>query len=104
MCGIAGIFSAKGADRGMLERMTNAVAHRGPDDVGLWLEDNVGFGHRRLAIVDLTPAGHQPMLSSDGRFVLTFNGEIYNHADMRAELEERGAVPDVVFNDTAATE
>ena len=78
----------------MLERMTNAVAHRGPDDVGLWLEDNVGFGHRRLAIVDLTPAGHQPMFSSDGRFVLTFNGEIYNHTDMRAELEERGAVPE----------
>jgi asparagine synthase (glutamine-hydrolysing) len=94
MCGIAGIFSAEGADREILERMTGAVAHRGPDDVGLWTEGHVGFGHRRLAIVDLTPAGHQPMLSTDGRFVLTFNGEIYNHADLRAELEERGAVPE----------
>jgi len=93
MCGIAGIFSAKGADRAILERMTSAVAHRGPDDVGRWTEDSVGFGHRRLAIVDLSPAGHQPMFSADERFVLTFNGEIYNHADLRAELEGRGAVP-----------
>src|SRR5438309_1499405 len=85
MCGIAGIISAKGLDPGLLERMTSAVAHRGPDDVGLWIdaEARVGLGHRRLAIVDLSPAGHQPMLSADGRFVLTFNGEIYNHADLR---------------------
>jgi asparagine synthase (glutamine-hydrolysing) len=95
MCGIAGIISAKGIDRGVLEQMTNAVAHRGPDDVGLWIDGDagVGLGHRRLAIVDLSPAGHQPMLSADGRFVLTFNGEIYNHADLRAELEAIGAVP-----------
>ncbi|MES2327468.1 MAG: asparagine synthase (glutamine-hydrolyzing) [Pseudomonadota bacterium] len=96
MCGIAGIISAKGLDPGLLERMTNAVAHRGPDDAGLWIdaETRVGLGHRRLAIVDLSPAGHQPMLSADDRFVLTFNGEIYNHADLRAELEAAGAVPE----------
>jgi asparagine synthase (glutamine-hydrolysing) len=96
MCGIAGIVSAKGVDRRLLERMTDAVSHRGPDDVGLWIdaEAGVGLGHRRLAIVDLSPAGHQPMLSADGRFVLTFNGEIYNHAEMRAELEASGAVPE----------
>jgi asparagine synthase (glutamine-hydrolysing) len=96
MCGIAGIISASGLDRGMVKRMTRAVAHRGPDDCGLWVdsEAGIGLGHRRLAIVDLTPAGHQPMHSADGRFVLTFNGEIYNHPELRAELEGKGAVPD----------
>ena len=96
MCGIAGILSASRVDRALLERMTNAVAHRGPDDSGLWVDEDqrVGFGHRRLSIVDLSPAGHQPMLSADGRFVLTFNGEIYNHADLRAGLEAKGSVPE----------
>jgi asparagine synthase (glutamine-hydrolysing) len=96
MCGIAGILSASRVDRAVLERMTSAVAHRGPDDSGLWVDEEarVGLGHRRLAILDLSPAGHQPMLSADGRFVLTFNGEIYNHADLRSELEARGAVPE----------
>jgi len=96
MCGIAGILGAGRVDRAVLEKMTSALAHRGPDDFGLWVDDDsrVGLGHRRLAIVDLSPAGHQPMLSADGRFVLTFNGEIYNHGDLRAELEARGAVPE----------
>src|SRR5438270_5215524 len=96
MCGIAGIISANRIEPRLLERMTEAVSHRGPDDVGLWMdaEAGVGLGHRRLAIVDLSPAGHQPMLSADGRFVLTFNGEIYNHADLRAELEASGALPE----------
>ena len=86
MCGIAGILGAGRVDRAVLEKMTSALAHRGPDDFGLWVDDDsrVGLGHRRLSIVDLSPAGHQPMLSADGRFVLTFNGEIYNHADLRA--------------------
>src|SRR5438270_4856371 len=94
MCGIAGILAPSGVDWAALKRMTCAVSHRGPDDAGLWIdaETRVGLGHRRLAIVDLSPAGHQPMLSADGRFVLTFNGEIYNHADLRAELEGAGAV------------
>src|SRR5689334_5893855 len=96
MCGIAGIVGSSRIDREVLERMTNAVAHRGPDDLGLWVDVDagIGLGHRRLAIVDLSPAGHQPMVSHGGRFVLTFNGEIYNHADLRAELEAAGAVPD----------
>jgi asparagine synthase (glutamine-hydrolysing) len=69
--------------------MTDAVAHRGPDDSGLWVdrEAAIGLGHRRLAIVDLSAAGHQPMLSADGRLVLIFNGEIYNHSDLRHQFE-----------------
>jgi len=95
MCGIAGILSASRVDRSVLERMTNAVAHRGPDDLGIWVnaETTVGFGHRRLAILDLSPAGHQPMISADRRFVLTFNGEIYNHAELRRELDDIHAFP-----------
>lgn len=70
--------------------MTDAIAHRGPDGEGHWIRENVGIGHRRLAIIDLSTAGHQPMLSEGGRFVLTFNGMIYNHRELRAELEARG--------------
>src|SRR5690348_11808129 len=68
MCGIAGIFSASRIDRSVLEGMTRAIAHRGPDDSGLWIDEEVGvgLGHRRLSIVDLSPAGHQPMRSWDG--------------------------------------
>ncbi len=76
--------------------MGDVIAHRGPDDAGLWIDDSAGVGlaHRRLSIVDLSPQGHQPMLSADGRFVLNYNGEIYNHADLRSELEARGQSPD----------
>ncbi|HTI51642.1 MAG TPA: asparagine synthetase B, partial [Planctomycetaceae bacterium] len=79
-------------DLSTLKRMTGALAHRGPDDEGIWIDEEaaVGLGHRRLSIVDLSPAGHQPMLSPSGRFVITFNGEIYNYADLRRELEEAG--------------
>jgi asparagine synthase (glutamine-hydrolysing) len=68
--------------------MTDPIAHRGPDDQGCWIdrESGVGLGHRRLSIVDLSPLGHQPMESGNGRYVLSFNGEIYNHREMRAEL------------------
>src|SRR5262245_48819032 len=73
--------------------MADALAHRGPDDRGVWADAaaGVGLGHRRLAIVDLTPEGHQPMASADGRYVLVFNGEIYNFRVLRAELEAAGA-------------
>lgn len=72
----------------MVDRMRDAVAHRGPDSFGSWVEPEagVGFGHRRLAIVDLSPHGHQPMTSASGRFVLTYNGEVFNFAELRAEL------------------
>jgi len=96
MCGIAGIIAQGALDEAAVARLIRPLAHRGPDDEGIWIdpEARVGFGHRRLAIVDLSPAGHEPMHSADGRFVMTFNGEIYNHADLRRALEGEGAVPD----------
>ena len=89
MCGIAGIIGNGSRREGILARMAGPIAHRGPDDEGFWsdAEAGVGLAHRRLAIVDLSPAGHQPMASTDGRWVLSYNGEIYNHAALRAELE-----------------
>lgn len=83
-------------DLGSLEavvlRMASAVSHRGPDDAGCWADAGAGvaLGHRRLSIVDLSPAGHQPMASAGGRFVMAFNGEIYNHLDLRSEMEGNG--------------
>lgn len=70
--------------------MTDAIAHRGPDGEGHWIEGNVGIGHRRLAIIDLSPAGHQPVITSDERYVLSYNGEIYNYREIRIELEALG--------------
>lgn len=70
--------------------MTDAIAHRGPDGEGCWTEGSVGLGHRRLAIIDLSPSGHQPMRSGDGRYSLTYNGELYNYRELRAELEGKG--------------
>ena len=96
MCGIAGMVTAKRLDPGLLRRMGDVIAHRGPDDEGVWTdaEAGVGFAHRRLSIVDLSASGHQPMVSPDGRFVLNYNGEVYNHADLRRELEAGGLAPD----------
>ncbi len=92
MCGIAGIFNVDGrpVSMGVLRRMMDAVAHRGPDGEGFWTSSFVGFGHRRLAIIDLSPLGHQPMQSTDGSCVITFNGEIYNFQNLRLELEAKG--------------
>ena len=92
MCGIAGVFGGLTIDSATLRRMTNVLAHRGPDNEGMWLdqEARVGLGHRRLAIVDLSPAGDQPMVSPIGRFVITLNGEIYNHGDLRRDLADAG--------------
>ena len=92
MCGIAGMVGLDGAaiSPAVLKRMTEAIAHRGPDGEGQWIEGGVALGHRRLAIIDLTPAGQQPMVSADHRYVLTFNGEIYNFLELKAELETRG--------------
>lgn len=92
MCGITGILSLTSApvDSRALRRMTEAVAHRGPDGEGFYTNEVVGLGHRRLAIIDLTPSARQPMVSDGGRFVLVYNGEIYNFKDLRLELEESG--------------
>ena len=96
MCGIAGIHAyldvAPRVDRGELVRMNERMVSRGPDGSGLWLseEGRTGFGHRRLAIIDLSEGGAQPMSTADGRFTITFNGEIYNFRELRAELLARG--------------
>lgn len=92
MCGIAGIVHLDGAPASpvLLKRMTDAIAHRGPDGEGIFTDGAVGLGHRRLAIIDLSPAGHQPMLTGDGRFVITYNGEVYNFQELRIELEAAG--------------
>jgi len=92
MCGVAGIINISGEPVSpvVLKRMTDAIAHRGPDGEGQWIEGNVGLGHRRLSIIDLSPAGHQPMISVDHRYVLSYNGEIYNFKELRAELEAIG--------------
>jgi len=89
MCGIAGCVAPAGEtpDRGALERMGATLAHRGPDDQGIEVEGNVGLVNRRLAIVDPTPAGHQPMRHREGRWLLTYNGEVFNHLELRQELE-----------------
>lgn len=97
MCGLCG-FVELGAPRSrerlskLLDVMSGTLKHRGPDSDGQWLdaENGLGFGHRRLAIIDLSPAGHQPMHSADGRFVIAYNGEIYNHQMLRKELEGKG--------------
>jgi asparagine synthase (glutamine-hydrolysing) len=93
MCGICGIAIPKQLNRpvsgSLLIAMRDTLTHRGPDDAGLYLDDGVGLGHRRLSIVDLG-GGHQPMANEDRRVWIVFNGEIYNHRDLRPELEERG--------------
>lgn len=92
MCGIAGYINLQGEPTSpvIIKRMTDEIVHRGPDGEGQWIEDNVALGHRRLAIIDLSPAGHQPMISTDHRYVLSYNGEIYNFRELRAELESAG--------------
>jgi asparagine synthase (glutamine-hydrolysing) len=88
MCGIVGAFHSEGRlpDAELFSRCVNVLRRRGPDDFGVWSDAHVRLGHRRLAVVDLSAAGHQPMVCADGRFVITFNGEIYNHAELRKEL------------------
>src|SRR5438552_7904979 len=92
MCGIVGIVKLNpqaAVDEVGLKRMRDVLRHRGPDGEGLWIEGPVGLGMRRLAIVDVT-GGHQPMANEDGTVQVVYNGEIYNHADLRRELEARG--------------
>ncbi|MFL2746750.1 MAG: asparagine synthase (glutamine-hydrolyzing) [Gammaproteobacteria bacterium] len=93
MCGISGIININGSLVGAeeIERINDLIKHRGPDDEGYFFEKNFAFGHRRLAIIDLTDAGHQPMHFKD-RYVITFNGEIFNYVELREELKELGYV------------
>jgi len=97
MCGIAGFLDASRsatADQAAARvcAMSDAIAHRGPDDSGSWVDaaTGIGLGHRRLSIIDLSPLGHQPMHSADGRYVISYNGEVYNFAALRAELAALG--------------
>jgi asparagine synthase (glutamine-hydrolysing) len=95
MCGLTGYLSIHSTPGTTLEAMANTIAHRGPDSSSIWHapDQGIGLAHRRLAIVDLSPAGHQPMHSPSERYVLVFNGEIYNHQKLRAELEQSGNAP-----------
>ena len=97
MCGIAGFSDPSGCienQRSVLLRQAAVLRHRGPDDDGIWFDahSGVGFAHRRLAVIDLTQEGRQPMMSSSGRFVMVYNGEVYNHAAIRREIEKYGQV------------
>lgn len=92
MCGIAGVFNLDGTtvSEAVIESMTAALTHRGPDGRGTWLRENIGLGHRRLAVLDTSLRGRQPMASKDGKWVLVFNGCIYNFRELRRELSDLG--------------
>ena len=93
MCGIAGIFNynnSNSVEKDTLVRMRDIMSHRGPDGFGLYLNDKIGLAHRRLSILDLSENGAQPFASPDGRYQVTFNGEIFNYLDLRPELEKDG--------------
>lgn len=100
MCGIAGVYREHPVSRELIKSMTDAIAHRGPDGEGYYVDGNLAMGHRRLAILDLSPAGAQPMATDDGRFVIVFNGEIYNHLELKKELQNSGCS----FNSRSDTE
>ncbi len=100
MCGFVGFLGGvalhgAAGEEVLLNRMAATITHRGPDDAGYWCDANqrIGLGHRRLSILDLSPAGHQPMYSASGRYVIAFNGEIYNYVDLRADLVQRSQAP-----------
>lgn len=92
MCGVTGVLHFDGAPASstVLRHMSDAIAHRGPDGEGQFVDGPCGLAHRRLAILDLSPAGHQPMATPDGRYVLSYNGEVYNFQELRIELESQG--------------
>lgn len=92
MCGINGIlhFDYKPVDQNQLIKMRDILEHRGPDDIGIFLHNNIGLGHRRLSIIDISTAGHQPFISESGRYAMVFNGEIYNYQSFYPELKSKG--------------
>ena len=96
MCGITGFWAprAPASPEALLASMNSALRHRGPDGEGAWsAPPGIHLAHRRLAIIDLSPAGHQPMKSASGRFVITFNGEVYNFSELKAALTHEGHAP-----------
>ncbi|WP_264521681.1 asparagine synthase (glutamine-hydrolyzing) [Flavobacterium sp. N1994] len=94
MCGINGIlkFNQDKVDQNQLLKMRDALEHRGPDDAGFYIQENLGLGHRRLSIIDTSAAGHQPFISENQRFIMVFNGEIYNYKSFYGELKSKGLV------------
>ena len=92
MCGITGILNLNGnpVSSNILRRMTDALIHRGPDGAGQWIEHEIGLGHRRLSIIDLSDNGKQPMHSSSGRYVISYNGEVYNFLEIKKDLKDLG--------------
>ena len=91
MCGIVGkITAGSNVPPELITRMNGCAVHRGPDDSGVFIDGNIGFGHRRLSILDPSQAGHQPMATSDRRYWIVYNGEIYNFWEIRSELERKG--------------
>ena len=94
MCRISGFYSKNlSSYNNVILKMNRAISHRGPDGSGTWKDTNFGifFGHQRLSIIDLSTAGNQPMISSSGRYVITYNGEVYNHINIRKELEQKNS-------------
>lgn len=102
MCGITGFLNINGqpAETLILQKMSRAITHRGPNSEGLWSNEAVGLAHRRLSIIDLSPQGHQPMITENGRYVIVYNGEVYNYQELRLELEALG----VAFHSRTDTE
>ena len=107
MCGITGFWNLSDSQThdnltAVINRMTHIIRHRGPDDSGSWVDQECGvaLGFRRLAILDLSPTGHQPMFSANERYVMVFNGEVYNYAKLRSELDAAGCT----FRGTSDTE
>jgi asparagine synthase (glutamine-hydrolysing) len=109
VCGITGHLTlgySREQSLSILERMTSTLVHRGPDSAGYWVDEQAGaaLGHRRLAIIDLTPEGHQPMHSACGRYVIAFNGEVYNFKALRHELESTSEGHPIIFRGHSDTE
>ena len=90
MCGIVGIWQKNPVPQKIIQKMTRILAHRGPDDEGILINKNIGLGHRRLSIIDLTPTGHQPMLNEDKTLAIVYNGEIYNFLHIKKQLQKKG--------------
>lgn len=90
MCGFTGYLNSSSFDPSVLQLMGDTIAHRGPDDSGIWCDRSLGIGvcHRRLSILDLSDAGAQPMISKSGKYVMAFNGEIYNYLELKFELDQ----------------